>query len=400
MSASHQAASKCGAERLESVGESSRLKDDGLRESENDNVPRGDRVVGAQHKLKRKQYDRQQAIKALNDISLGMSTRKAAKKWGIPRTTLNGIKNGRYNVASKPGPAPVLTADEEQLLCDWLVEMCGRGIPINQNCLKDTVENILNDDKRQTPFKNGRPGKGWFSLFMKRHPEISQRQAESICRSRGTLTENCIRGWFNDCEKFFRDMNIAFVLQEPQRQYNTNESGFQLDPKCGFVLAPKGESIYTESGGNKEQVTALVTTRADGTVMMPSIVYPYKRGIPKHIVEKCPAGFSLSTSDSGWMTSQIFFEYLANVFIPEVNGWRRQQKNLSEDEELVLTDADWVVLWLDGYASHLTLYSSMLCDKNKMLLYCFKAHSSHICQPNDVGPFKPLKAEWKKAVIE
>jgi len=34
------------------------------------------------------------------------------------------------------------------------------------------------------------------------------------------------------------------------------------------------------------------------------------------------------------------------------------------------------------------------------MLYCFKAHASHICQPNDLGPFKPLKAEWRTAVAE
>jgi len=32
------------------------------------------------------------------------------------------------------------------------------------------------------------------------------------------------------------------------------------------------------------------------------------------------------------------------------------------------------------------------------MLYCFKAHASHVCQPNDLGPFKPLKSKWKYAV--
>ena len=66
--------------------------------------------------------------------------------------------------------------------------------------------------------------------------------------------------------------------------------------------------------------------------------------------------------------------------------------------KLELTDDDWVVLWIDGYSSHLTLHTSRLCEMNKIVLYCFKAHSSYICQPNDVGSFKPLKTEWKNAV--
>ena len=166
------------------------------------------------------------------------------------------------------------------------------------------------------------------------------------------------------------------------------------------MLAVKGQSTYTEAGGNKEQVTVLVTTRADGRVTTSVIVYPYKRQIPKNIIDSLPAGVCPARSASGWMTSDIFFEFFANTFIPELAETRRREKGLTAEEPLELTDADWVVYWMDGYKSHLTIHLSKLCELNKILLYCFKAHSSHICQPNDVGPFKPLKAEWRLAVDE
>jgi len=188
------------------------------------------------------------------------------------------------------------------------------------------------------------------------------------------------------------------VLSDPTRQYNSDETGFQLDPKTGKVLALRGEIVYTEAGGNKEQVTVLVTTRADGKIMMPTIVYPYKKFVPKVIVDKIPKGYCIAKSNSGWMTSEIFYEYIANIFIPELATMRRAAKGIEADENLLLDESDWVVLWIDGYKSHLTLHKSQLCHANKIVLYCFKAHSSHICQPNDVGPFKPLKAEWRDAV--
>jgi len=98
------------------------------------------------------------------------------------------------------------------------------------------------------------------------------------------------------------------------------------------------------------------------------------------------------------MNSEVFFEYMANTFIKELAAERRRQKGLSDADELVLDDSDWVVYWLDGYSSHLTLHTSKLCDLNKVMLYCFKAHASHVCQPNDLGPFNPLKSEWKNVV--
>jgi len=87
------------------------------------------------------------------------------------------------------------------------------------------------------------------------------------------LTENCIRGWFSDARKFFKDHEIEYVLADATRQFNGDETGFQLDPKSGKVLAPRGEATYTETGGVKEQITVLVSTRADGKLMKPMIIH-------------------------------------------------------------------------------------------------------------------------------
>jgi len=213
------------------------------------------------------------------------------------------------------------------------------------------------------------------------------------------LTEQCIRGWFEDARIFFKQNNIEYVLLDAKRQFNGDETGFQLDPKCGRVLAPHGKILYTEAGGLKEQVTVLVTTRADGELMKSVIIFPYKRAVPQ-IVNNVPDEFAVGRSESGWMTSDIFFEYLANVFISYLAEERRKEKGLNPEQEQVLDDSDWVVYWIVGYKSHLTMHTSQLCEVNKVALYCFKAHASHVCQPNDLGPFKPLKAEWKSAVSE
>ena len=348
----------------------------------------------------RKQYTPDAALKALRDMDDGLSGVQASIKWGIPRSTLIDLKKGRYSVYSHSGPPTVLTKDEELLLCNWLIEMCRRGMPINKRSLLDTVQKILTEDGRTNPFKDNRPGDSWYNLFIARHPHIAERTAEAIDRCRGSLTEECLRGWFRDAKEFFCSKRIEYVLSNAQRQYNGDETGFQLDPKAGHVLAPRGENVYTEAGSNKEQITVLVTTRADGVVITPCIVYPYKRALPNAILEKMPSMFCQSISDSGWMTSAIFFEYLANIFIPELSTQRRKEKGLTDNEDLILTDDDWVVYWIDGYSSHLTLHTSQLCDNNNIILYCFKSHSSHICQPNDVGPFKPLKTEWRIAVTE
>jgi len=113
-----------------------------------------------------------------------------------------------------------------------------------------------------------------FGAFLKRNPKLAERNAESISRGRGALTEGCIRGWFADATKFFAENKCEYILKDNTRQYNADETGFQLDPKTGRVLAPRSEVVYTESGGHKEQISELITTQADGKVMTSCIVYP------------------------------------------------------------------------------------------------------------------------------
>lgn len=118
------------------------------------------------------------------------------------------IEKSGYQEVIRPGPATILTTDEEALLCDWLVGLCRRGIPIQKDLLLDSIQCILTDDPRSNPFSNNRPGKGWFKAFLRRHENIAQRYAEPISRGRAQLTEGCIRGWFTDAEQFFREKKM------------------------------------------------------------------------------------------------------------------------------------------------------------------------------------------------
>jgi len=139
-------------------------------------------------------YDRTIMDSAVEDVANGLSVRKAAIKWSVLRTTLNDLKLGHYESGSRPGPNTVLSTNEEQLLEEWIIKMSQRGLPLIRDNLLDSIQQILNEDNRQTPFNLNRPGDRWLKLFLKRHPALSERHVESISRSRGALTEACVRG--------------------------------------------------------------------------------------------------------------------------------------------------------------------------------------------------------------
>jgi len=68
-----------------------------------------------------------------------MSARSVAMKWGVPRTTLQNCKKAGFRNVGRPGPATILTPDEETALCDWLVELSRRGIPVQKKFLLDSM---------------------------------------------------------------------------------------------------------------------------------------------------------------------------------------------------------------------------------------------------------------------
>ena len=94
-------------------------------------------------------------------------------------------------------------------------------------------------------------------------------------------------------------------------------------------------------------------------------------------LEGAVPGAYFDKSPTGWIDTELFYDWLANHFSCHV----------------VIRP---VVLLVDGHKSHINLEISRFCKENRIFLYCLPPHSSHITQPLDVGIFKPLKAMWRK----
>ncbi|XP_046674889.1 uncharacterized protein LOC124363674 [Homalodisca vitripennis] len=176
---------------------------------------------------------------------------------------------------------------------------------------------IVKDEGRETPFSDGRPGKKWLELFLKRHPNIAKDNTEIISKARASVTEPQIREWFSELKNYLKDVNAEDILNDPTRIFNLDETGMCTCPKSGKVLGPKSYKNFYEisPGPEKECITVLCTFSAAGKVVQPMIVYPFKR-MPRDIVDSVPPTFSIGRSDSGWMVSGTFYEYMANSLYP------------------------------------------------------------------------------------
>ncbi|XP_018311079.1 uncharacterized protein [Mycetomoellerius zeteki] len=318
---------------------------------------------------------------ALSAINAGMSVNAASKKFSIPRSTLDAKKKHLY-ADKKPGPSTVLSNIEEKILADWIFYLSHRGFPITKNQLLDSVQMLIKSLERKNNFVNDRPGRNWYRGFLQRHEKLAERMTENLTFRRAEVTENALRGWFNEIITYLNSKELSNIA--PERIFNCDEAAFLLNPKESSVLAEKGQkNVYKIVGNNdKESLTVLFTGSAAGVLAPPLILFSYKR-IPSYIASKLPHGWSCGRSDNGWMVASNFYEYIANIFYP----WLLQNK-------IPLP----VILYLDGHSSHMTKHLSDFCSMHKIELIALYPNSTHILQPMDVSVFRPIKIAWKNAV--
>lgn len=176
------------------------------------------------------------------------------------------------------------------------------------------------------------------------------------------------------------------VITDPVRVFNGDESGFQICPSTGKVFAEKGsKNVYTvDKGDSKENITVMFTFSANGDTCVPMVIYPYQR-IPEKISKSINPEWGVGRSDNGWMTSDTFYEYIANVFYPYLI-----KKKVKFP----------VILFLDGHKSHLSYSLSLLCNELQIEVFALYPNATRILQPCDVTVFRPLKEGWRRVVRE
>ncbi|XP_031783872.1 uncharacterized protein LOC116417004 [Nasonia vitripennis] len=318
----------------------------------------------------------------------GTSVRKAALKYSVPPTSIHRAVKNPEQSNLKAGPAPILSTEVENEIVNWILYRAEKGYPITKTELLDSVQSYirnLGDEIPKTPFTNDRPGRHWFEKFRLRHPEITIRTPQHLTMTRACVTEEDLRGWFSDIGVYLKNKGVDKL--HPSRVFNCDETNVQLIPKSEKVLAKKGASSAYKivDGGEKESLTALFMYSADGTKAPPMIMYKYADSMPANILKNCPAGWGIGNSDNGWMTTETFFEYIANVFYP----WLQK----SEVEFPI-------IIYLDGHSSHVTIPLVKFCREKEIDVIALFPNATHIMQPLDIAFFHPFKEMWRAAIAK
>lgn len=334
-------------------------------------------------KSNRGAYTEQALQNAIRAIEEGTALKAAAHQFGVPPKTLrrHGDKKVLEPGSKCLGRKAVFTSSFELQLTEHIQSMeralFGLSTIDVRRLAYDLAERLglnhcFNSERKMA-------GKDWFYNFLRRQGTLSVRtpQATSISRMVG----------FNrpKVDLFFRiyedELHRLGENVDPTRLWNMDEVGVQNVQKPNKIVGSKGKRQVARvtSAERGFTVTAACSMNAAGQFVPPLFIFPRKR-MNERLLCGAPAGSIGGVTDSGWMDSTLFLQWLRH-FCDNI-GCIPQRPH---------------ILILDGHHSHKTLEAVLLAKERGVIMITIPPHCSHKMQPLDRTFFKSFKAKYNTA---
>lgn len=303
---------------------------------------------------------------------MGISVRKAAKKYSVPVQTLRDRVKGKVDMEKVTmGPAPLLGQEEEAMLVSHLKEMAALGYGYTRqevtNIASDYAIQLGKKTKQQKPLTLK-----WFRGLMKRWPDLKVVKPRALEYQRAkSANPGNVKKYFDELSTILKKYSL---LDKPHRIFNIDEKGITLNHVPPHVVSGTGQTPQAVTTGKSSTVTILGCGSASGVAIPPYFVFPGMR-MRTELMEGATPGATGDVSESGWSNSVIFLQYLQNHFLQHVPGGLHEP----------------VLLLLDGHKSHVSVAAVEWAKEHNVILHVLPAHTSHILQPMDVGCYGPLQ---------
>ena len=309
--------------------------------------------------------------KAARAVEEGLSLRKAAELYEVPKSTLYDRVTGRTKFGAKSGPEGYLTAVEEAELLNFLLRCSDIGYAHSRKQILSIVQRIVDGKGIDTIVTNG-----WWERFCQRHPEVTLRTPAPLSFSRAIASDReSINSYFDLLEETLLENNI---LNKPSNIFNLDESGFPLNPRPLKVLCRKGSRNPVHLTGDcKAQVTVLACTSAAGYALPPFVIYDRKTLNPEYTIGEVP-GTIYGLSQNGWMDKELFSDWFFHHFLPYAPPSRP------------------LLLLMDGHSTHYCPEVIREAAAQKVIIFVLPPNTTHCTQPLDKGAFSALKVAWRQ----
>lgn len=333
-----------------------------------------------------KKYTPQDLAQAIKTVKNGeLTAYRAAQEYKIPMTTLHEhINKTKENIRPNAGRPTVIPLEDEKKIAEAIMVMEKWGYGLSRIEIMELVAEYVRVNNIPTPFKNNIPGTDWFINFRKRH-RLSIKKAQPVEFMRRKMTDPfVIAEYFNLLQNTLKDLNL---FERPQFIWNLDETSLCLDPTRTKVVGKMNKPCSrTTHGSGKENITVLAGASANGKKLPPLIVFKGKFVWDQWMAKLDDGDYdfelSYAASTKGWMETDIFYNYLEKVLIP----------NLGEERP--------VLIIYDGHSTHVDVRVVELAIRNCITILKLPPHTSHLLQPLDIAVFKSLKTIWDAKLVD
>lgn len=326
-----------------------------------------------------KNEDMEEALKKLSKGDIGFN--EAHRKYGIPKPTLRRHFKG-LNKNIKFGRPKDLPENMQQELVAHVLKLEASFFGLTATDLRKLAYQLgekynlphrFNKDKRIA-------GKKWYFKFMKDNPCLSLRIPEPTSMARATaFNKENVYKFFDKYESILDEYKFS-----ANQIYNVDETCLSTVHKPSKIIAKKGKhQIGTITSGERGLTTTCVCCmNAAGEFVPPMLIFKRVR-MHDSLIKGAPPGTEFRCSKNGWITSEIFVEWLKHFI-------KHNKLGKSYDKKILLL--------LDGHTTHTKNIEAInLACEYDIIMLSFPAHTTHRLQPLDRSFFKSLKSSYNEA---
>ena len=284
---------------------------------------------------KRRLWSDESMVAAVRSVEDGKGLRETARLYNVPVETLRRRVTGSVTLDCRPGPATVLTVEEESKLANYIIEMADMGFGLTREDVMRVAYVIAEKCGKDHPFKNGAAGRAWFEGFKSRHPNLTLRIAQplSYCRAIAANKE-IIQDFFAKLGAVCARLNL---LTKPMQIFNVDETGISIVHKPGKVVTELGrKNVWSVTSAEKRKTHTVITCMsASGFPLPPMMIYPRKR-MSESLKQDAVPGTLFDCSENGWINQDLYLKWFKFFLV-----------NIPPTRPVLLIE--------DGHASHVSL---------------------------------------------